>query len=128
MERNTMKEITAGIISRLEKEKNIWIASVRPNSKPHLVPIWFIWADQVFNICIYSQSVKYLNIAENSSVVLSLEDGSTPVICEGSAEVLPRPWPENIVRLFKQKYDWEIETDEEYDALLRITPVKWLTW
>lgn len=123
-----MKEHTSEIISRLDEEKNIWIATVRPNAKPHLVPVWFVWHEEAFYICISSQSVKYNNIAQNGAVSLSLEDGSTPVICEGTAEVVERPWPEEIIRKFKRKYDWEIHTDKEYDALLRLLPQKWLMW
>ena len=98
-----MKTPSLKIISRLEEEKNIWLATVRPDGRPHLVPVWFIWEDEVVYICIFSGSVKYLNITKNSSVVLSLEDGSSPVICEGLAEVLKPPWPESIIRQFKIK-------------------------
>jgi hypothetical protein len=123
-----MKEPPPEIISRLEEEQNIWIATVRPNGKPHLVPVWFVWHAEFFHICISSQSVKYNNIVKNGAVSLSLEDGSAPVICEGDAEPVTRPWPEGVIRAFKQKYDWQIDTDEEYDALIQILPKKWLNW
>jgi hypothetical protein len=92
------------------------------------VPVWFVWNAGGFYICISSTSVKYLNLLQNNAVSLSLEDGSRAVICEGAAEALERPWPETVINDFKRKYDWEIETDEEYDALVRITPKKWLVW
>jgi hypothetical protein len=123
-----MKNPNAEITSRLKGEKNIWIATVRPNGKPHLVPVWFVWQDSSLYICISSTSVKYLNIAKNKAVSLSLEDGSTPVICEGIAEPVSRPWPRDIIHAFKGKYDWQIDTDEEYDALVQILPEKWLSW
>ena len=123
-----MKDPDAKITNRLEIEENIWLATVRPDSRPHLVPVWFIWEDKYFFICISGQSVKFLNISQNNSVVLSLENGSTPVICEGLAKYFERPWPKKIVREFKKKYDWEIETDNEYDALVKIIPKKWLSW
>ena len=123
-----MKKPSTEIFARLDDEKNIWLASVRPDLKPHLVPVWFIWDDQTFYMCIYSKSVKFLNIAQNGLVSIALENGSTPVICEGLTERLARPWPENIVKQFKEKYDWDIETDKEYDELVRISPQKWLIW
>jgi len=123
-----LKKPTKEVLARLKGEKNIWLASVRPSSKPHLVPVWFIWDDPVFFICIYSGSVKFKNISHNAQVSLSLENGSSPVICEGVSERIERPWPEEVVRQFKEKYDWEIETDEEYDELIRISPHKWLVW
>lgn len=123
-----MKAPTPEIISQLEKEKNIWIATVRPDGRPHLVPVWFVWQEGEFYSCISSTSVKYKNILLNGVVSLALEDGSTPVICEGAAQVVERPWPEEIVQEYKRKYDWEINTDAEYDALVRILPKKWLVW
>ena len=123
-----MKKPSAAMIARLDKERNIWLASVRPNMKPHLVPVWFIWEKDAFFICIYSQSVKFLNISQNTLVSMALEDGSSPVICEGLSQRLERPWPEKIVRQFKHKYDWDIQTDKDYDELVRISPQKWLSW
>jgi hypothetical protein len=123
-----MKKPTPEIIARLNKEENIWLASVRPNSKPHLVPVWFIWNDETLFICISSESVKFKNISQNAQVSISLEDGNTPVICEGLSERITRPWSANIVKQFKIKYDWNIETDQEYNQLISISPQKWLYW
>lgn len=123
-----MKVPAPEIISRLEKEKNIWLATMRPDGRPHLVPVWFVWQKSEFFICVSSTSVKYKNIVQNGAVSLALEDGSTPVICEGGAVVVERPWPGEINQEYKRKYDWEINTNTEYDALLRILPQKWLNW
>lgn len=123
-----MKKPSAEMFAQLDEEKNIWLATVRPDLKPHLVPVWFIWDDEIFYICIYNKSVKFLNIAQNELVSVALENGTDPVICEGFAERMDRPWPEKIVKLFKKKYDWDIRTDKEYDELIRISPQKWLLW
>jgi hypothetical protein len=50
------------------------------------------------------------------------------VICEGTAEPVPAPWPAEIVATFNQKYDWDISTEEQYILLIQVTAVKWLTW
>jgi hypothetical protein len=31
-------------MEKLETAQNIWIASVRPDGRPHLTPVWFAWA------------------------------------------------------------------------------------
>jgi hypothetical protein len=38
------------------------------------------------------------------------------------------PWPGSVVAIFQAKYDWDITTDGQYDALVEVTPVKWLSW
>jgi PPOX class probable F420-dependent enzyme len=115
---------------RLDTETNIWLATVRPDGRPHLVPVWFAWpaGNGKLYVCIEASSVKARNLGQNPQVSLTLENGSQPVICEGIAAVVPQPWPEPVVAIFKAKYDWDITTDGRYDTLVEITPVKWLSW
>lgn len=120
------------VIPRLQTERNIWIATIRPQKKeptvrPHLVPVWFVWHEGKFYICIKQQSVKGRNLTHNHFVSLALEDGSKVVICEGEAAVVEEPWPAAVCTHFHQKYDWAIP-DGEYDLLLAVTPNKWLVW
>ncbi len=112
--------------ARLEAEQNIWLVSVRGNGRPHLVPLWFVWAGGRIYLCVAGSSVKVRNIAANSAVSLSLESGSAPVVVEGQAAVLSHPWPEEAIAGFLQKYDWMIITDAEYDTLIAVTPERWL--
>jgi PPOX class probable F420-dependent enzyme len=113
---------------RLEAEQNIWLSSVRPNGRPHLVPVWFVWRGGRLYLCIEPDSVKARSIRWNPRVALALEDGSNALICEGKAAPLPAPWPEAVVAAFQQKYSWEISTETQYTQLIEVTPAKWLTW
>ena len=124
----TIAEAPAGAHTRLEKERNIWMATTRPDGRPHLTPIWFIWHEGLIYICIQPTSVKARNLAHNPGAALSLEDGSNVVICEGRAEHIPAPWADALKAKFKAKYDWDIDTDKEYGHVLAITPKKWLSW
>jgi PPOX class probable F420-dependent enzyme len=116
------------VLSRLNEHKNIWLASVRPDGRPHLVPIWFAWNENKIYICIEPGSVKAMNLAQNQRVSLALEDGSNPVICEGRAAVIPQPWPPEVLKIFMRKYEWNITTETRYTQLVQVTPCKWLHW
>ncbi len=114
---------------RLVNEHNIWVATVRPDGRPHLVPVWFVWHADKLYIGIQPGSVKGRNLAHNPNIALALEDGGKVVICEGLAAPLATPWPAAVAALFKQKYGWDILADSDgYGRLLEITPSKWLTW
>ena len=115
-------------LDRLESERVIWLATVSPAGRPHLTPVWFVWLGGKLYVCTITTTVKARNLRTNPFVVLSLEEGSHPVICEGEAEPVPEPWPEEVGAGFKAKYDWDIAADGEYDLLLEVTPHKWLTW
>ena len=113
---------------RLKEEQNIWLATVRADGKPHLVPIWFVHIDNSIFICVEPESVKGRNIPKNAQVSLALEDGSQPLICEGTAKFIHGGIPSHINEHFKQKYDWDISTETRYTQLIEIIPIKWLYW
>ena len=122
------EQLTAEGQQRLQTEANIWLATVRPDGRPHLVPVWFAWYEEKIYACIQAKSVKTKNIEQNPHVVLSLENGSQVVICEGEATFVAPPWHDDLAAIFQKKYDWNIHTDKEYDRLVEVVPRKWLMW
>jgi hypothetical protein len=128
-----MKELSPAAIERLENEKNIWVATVRPaldggSPRPHLAPVWFAYFDGKLYISIEAESVKGRNLVHHPQLALALEEGTHPVICEGTARPAPAPWPPEVVEIFLRKYEWDIRTEQQYNQLLEITPTKWLNW
>jgi hypothetical protein len=115
-------------LEKIEKQQVIWFASVRPDGRPHLSPIWFVWHAGRFYVSTDPRSVKSRNIRGNGRVVLALEDGVNPVICEGAARVLDPPWPAELLAAFFQKYEWDLNKEEQYNQVIEVTPLKWLAW
>lgn len=113
---------------RFSKDRNIWIATVRPDGRPHLTPVWFVISEGKIYICVKGSSAKAGNLAANPKVACSLEDGSRPVICEGDAASVAAPWPDAVIAAFAEKYAWDLTTDPEYSVLVEIVPRKWLGW
>lgn len=115
-------------VAKLENQQIIWFGSVRPDGRPHLVPIWFVWlADRIY-VSTDPKSVKRSNILANPRVSLALEDGTHPVICEGIAQVIPPPWTNEIKAAFFKKYEWELDNEKQYNEVIEVTPERWLTW
>jgi F420H(2)-dependent biliverdin reductase len=115
-------------LKKLEQQQIIWIASVRPDGRPHMSPVWFIYYEGKIYVSTDPKSVKVRNLLGNPHAVLALEDGLHPVICEATARRLPPPWDEEILKIFREIYDWDITTESQYNDLWEFTPVKWLTW
>lgn len=113
---------------RLEREANIWLATTRPDGRPHLVPIWFVWHDQKIYILTTLSTVKAKNLLANPRASVALESGSQPVIAECTAQLVEKPYPDELSAAFRRKYDWDITRDGEYDGLFALTPQKWLAW
>lgn len=111
---------TPSLAERLTTAPNLWLATVRENGRPHLVPIWFVIAAERWYICTSPASVKGRNLAANPHVALALEDGNNPYVLEGTAQPVT---PSAAVRaLFKAKYDWDVTSDAHYTQVYEITP------
>ncbi|MEW5956963.1 MAG: pyridoxamine 5'-phosphate oxidase family protein [Chloroflexota bacterium] len=123
-----MTPLSPEVQQRLAAEANIWLATVRPDGRPHLTPVWFAWHGNKLYACIEAGSVKARNLRQNPRLSLALENGSQPVIGEGTAALVSPPWPDAVVAIFQAKYEWDITTDGQYDTLVEITPGRWLSW
>jgi len=125
------KEKLEKVSPKLEQQKNIWMATVRPDGRPHLVPIWFVWADKKVWVSTGSDTVKVENLLQNDRISVALENGRTPTILEGKALLhteLERV-PQNVLDAFQEKYGWDILTDTDEDWLMiEIVPGKLLAW
>jgi PPOX class probable F420-dependent enzyme len=106
---------------RLQTEQNLWLATVRPNGAPHLVPIWFVWVAGKIYLCSGADSVKVRNLKQDPRVSLALEDGTHPLVIEGLARLIGQA-EAAIIAEFQHKYDWDITSDETYTQVIEIEP------
>ncbi len=115
----------AAVQAHLATAQIIWLATVRPDARPHLVPIWFAWVRPHLSVCIEPESVKARNMRSNPQVVLALAVPTTHIVCEGTAAPAKEPWDAAIVEVFWHKYSWDITTDATYRLLIQVTPRQW---
>jgi PPOX class probable F420-dependent enzyme len=99
--------------------RNVWFATVRPDGRPHLVPIWFVIEGERWYVCTQADSVKARNLKANPAVSLALEDGDHPYVVEGQAR--PVAATPTVAARFKAKYDWDITADAQYSQVIEVT-------
>ena len=127
----------AHVDERLRKNLIIWLGSVRPDGRPHLVPVWFLWDGK--KILLFSQpnTQKIRNLQQNTNVILALDDtkdGEDVVMLEGKAEFLNDPAVNATLPAYAAKYDSELKSEgytaaamaAEYSQAIRITPTRFL--
>ena len=126
----------AHIQERLERNVIIWITSVRPDGRPHSVPVWFLWEDGT--VLIFSRpDQKIKNLRANPRVVLALDDtqgGDDVILFEGTAELLPTPSLEVMNPAYAAKYQRQLDAfqwtresmAQDYSQPIRITPTRFL--
>ncbi|HFE66315.1 MAG TPA: hypothetical protein ENJ93_03545 [Chloroflexi bacterium] len=114
---------------RLGREMTIWLATVRRDGRPHLVPLWFIWLDGKIYVSSAPRSQKFINLIHNQMVALSLPDTENVLLIEGEAHIAPRETVDILADYFYDKYEWDFRYDDSDTwRLIEITPHKILAW
>ncbi|MBI3966464.1 MAG: pyridoxamine 5'-phosphate oxidase family protein [Chloroflexi bacterium] len=76
------------VSEQMTTSRNYWIATTRPDGRPHVAPVWGVWVDDAFYFGTGRTSRKARNLAANPALVVHLESGDDTVILEGTAEVV----------------------------------------
>ena len=71
---------------RLTGSHNYWLIMVRPDGRPHAMPVWGIWVDGAFYFSSGRESRKARNLALNPRCVVGSERADEAVIVEGVAK------------------------------------------
>ena len=117
------------IEARLGRETTIWLATVRQDGRPHLVPVWFVWLEGKVYFSTGSQTQKFENLRGNQNVALALPATDTVIVLEGEAHAADRATTETLAEYFFNKYEWDFRYDDSVDwRLVEVTPHKILAW
>ena len=117
------------IEARLSRESTIWLATVRVDGRPHLVPLWYVWLDERLYVCTGSATQKYANLINNQNVALALPDAANVIVIEGEAHTAAKGQIDGLAEHFYHKYEWDFRYDETADwRLIEITPFKIMAW
>jgi PPOX class probable F420-dependent enzyme len=126
------------VADRLRNDPIAWLGSVRPDGRPHLVPVWFHWDGET--IFIFSKpDQKVRNLRQNPRVTLALDDsqgGGDVALLDGTAVLLDEPTatiaPPAFIEKYADRMDQMGTTMEimaaEYSQSIRITPTRFLSW
>jgi PPOX class probable F420-dependent enzyme len=92
---------------RLEEAVNYWIVTVRPDGRPHVMPVWGVWLDDKLYFSSSPQTRHSRNLGQNPVVSVHLESGEDVVIVEGTAHEYaspPRAVTVRVAKAYSAKY------------------------
>lgn len=90
---------------RMTGARNYWLTTVRPDGRPHSVPVWGVWVEERLHFGGGRSTRKARNLGVNPSVVAHPESGEDVVILEGVAEEVTDPaLQERIDDAYEAKY------------------------
>jgi PPOX class probable F420-dependent enzyme len=71
---------------RLTVSHDYWCATVRPDGRPHVMPVWGVWLDGLLVFSSSRGSRKARNLAADPRCTLTTDDAQNPVVVDGVAE------------------------------------------
>ncbi len=81
----------ADVEPRLVAATSYWLATVRPDGRPHVVPRWGVWLDGLFWYDGAPTTVHAKNLSTNPACSLHLESGTEAVIVDGASAPVRAP-------------------------------------
>jgi Pyridoxamine 5'-phosphate oxidase len=107
---------------RLEKSRQYWIATTRPDGTPHLMIIWGVWMEESFWFSTGRDSRKGRNLALNPTCVIGTDDAAKAVILEGKVELIGvrNAAFETFAKAYEKKYQWDVR--EMAQSVYRLRP------
>ncbi len=112
------------------------LATVRPDGRPHVTPVWYDFSDNEFMVSTFRSAQKLENVARKGFAALCVYTQELPyrlVIVQGTARVgspVDSVWRERIARRYlgdsagrqyvRDTADWDV-------IAIHIRPVKWTT-
>ncbi len=127
------------ILAALEREEVVWLSSVRPDGRPHVVPLWFVWDGTDLLVFSKPTAQKVRNMRANPRVMVAVGKPGLEFdveLVEATAELPDSPSNELLPAAFEAKYGASLarlEIDHErfariYSQPIRLRPRRWLDW
>jgi Pyridoxamine 5'-phosphate oxidase len=112
---------------RLEAASVYWIATTRPDGRPHARPVWGVWLDNVFYFSTGSLAAR--NLAAQPAITVHLESRAEVVIVEGVTAIVSDPdLLQRVSALYNAKYQWDHAPDAAADPFYIVHPEVVFGW
>jgi nitroimidazol reductase NimA-like FMN-containing flavoprotein (pyridoxamine 5'-phosphate oxidase superfamily) len=104
-------------VERLEAAPVYWVASVGPDRRPHVTPIWGVWLDDAFWMEGGPNTRRFRNLRSYPAAVVTVERGDDALIVHGDAELVTDLSAELVERLlaayrkYKPSHGYEAHPD-----------------
>lgn len=110
-------------LERLESAQNYWLATTRPDGRPHVTPLWGAWVDGALYFDGLPTTQWARNVAKNPAASVHLESGDDVVILEGVMDDLTTSAElgERIIQVWNAKYG-RLRPDPAGSGVFRFRP------
>jgi hypothetical protein len=116
--------------TKLRDAQQYWFATVRPDGRPHVVPLDGNWLDGRWWFGGSPETVKHQNLQANVNAALHLEDAQSAVIVEGRCRIEPgsEELADRLTAAATAKYGYAPPRAAYLSGVWVLTPTKVLAW
>jgi len=111
---------------RLTKSHDYWVATSRPDGRPHVMPVWGVWDDGALWWSSSNGSSKARNVLVDPRCSVATDNAWEPVVIEGIAHrVTDHDALVRFIGLENEKYDTDYDVDfldPSANSTFRVTP------
>src|ERR1043165_9917552 len=75
-------------VERLVASHDYWVATTRPDGRPHVMPVWGAWLDDALWFSSSVGSRKTRNLRADPRCSVTTDDAFEPMIVEGHATIV----------------------------------------
>ena len=109
---------------RLGASHDYWLATVWPDGRPHVTPVWGAWLDDAVWFSAGGRSRKSRNLAHDPRAVITTDDPLEPVVVEGHVDRVTDPaaihaFTDTVNAKYESNYSVDFFTE---NALFRVRP------
>ncbi len=118
------------VTQRLEQARHYWVATTRPDGRPHVVAVWGVWIDDAFYFGGAPTTRWVRNVGTHPSVALHLEDAEQVIIVEGKVKgcVPDSHLATRLATASAAKYAVLSDSSEATEGILCLRPQLVLAW
>ena len=98
-------EAEAGLVAA----KTYWLATTRPDGRPHVMPVWGVWLNGAFYFSTSPTSRKGKNLAANPHCAVTVSRHAIDIVVEGTVAMLQEDATlRHVAEVYSAKYDWPL--------------------
>lgn len=95
--------------TRLAESTTYWLATVRPDGRPHVMPVLAVWKDGALHFPAGKASRKARNLAHNSQCVITTSSAALDLVVESNAaKVRDDAALRRLAEAYASKYGWRV--------------------
>jgi nitroimidazol reductase NimA-like FMN-containing flavoprotein (pyridoxamine 5'-phosphate oxidase superfamily) len=115
---------------RLREATQYWLATVRPDGRPHVVPLDGMWRDDGWYFGGVPTTVKHANLSNDPRAALHLPDPMAATIVEGTCaiEVPSDAEAEELAAAMQRKYGYGPPAGVYRGGVWVLRPAKVMAW